>query len=148
MPIEVMSIAAGRVRLWKHIGRVTLNDCLFAISDTAARHLGETSAHDLLLYAPGAYADLTADDLRRIIDAVVVAFPGRYQGNVKCAIIVGRLNYGITKLFCAFLDEERRIDIPAFVFVSCRHALEWLGFRNSDINGILEEIGPGPWEPD
>jgi hypothetical protein len=141
MPITVSTIAGGKVLLWHHTGRITIDDVLPAITEAAVRYRNLAGVHDLVVYEPGAYADLSADDLRRTVDAVADAFSARYVGDVKCAIVVGRLNYGIARQFCSLLEQEQRIVTPAFVFVNCRHALEWLGLRNDEIDRALVEVG-------
>jgi hypothetical protein len=141
MPITVSTISGGKVLLWHHTGRITIDDVLPAITEAAVRYRNLAGVHDLVVYEPGAYADLSADDLRRTVDAVADAFSARYVGAVKCAIVVGRLNYGFARLFCSLLEQEQRIVTPAFVFVNCRHALEWLGLRNDEIDRALVEIG-------
>lgn len=146
MPIEVTPIAGGRVRLWKHRGRVTLSDALSAISQTASAAPGAADAQDLLVYEQGAFADLSYDDLKQIIDAAVAAFPGRYTGAIKCAVVVAGVNWGIAKLFAVLMEQERRITLPVFVFVNCRHALEWLGLRSHEIDRALLEIGNHQFE--
>src|SRR5262249_53504723 len=97
--------------------------------------------HDLVLYEPGAYADLSPDDVQRTVDAAVDAFPGRYAGVAKCAIVIGRLNYSVARQFCFSLEHEQRIILPAFAFLDCPHALEWLGLRNDEIDRALVDIG-------
>lgn len=140
MPIKVFAIEEHHLLVWYLTGHVRRRNVLSAIEKVRTSGRVVNGLHDLVILAPGSSADVDPPDLQQIIDASIAAFPDRYDGTVRLACVAEKLNYGIARLFCALIENETRIDLRAFVFVNTRHALEWIGLGNHQIDACLVAI--------